>query len=129
MPVRRVFFAALVSLGLAGCGMINSAQTDSDVTQIRFKDDAAANASPGDAILNLQFVDQSGKTIRPRDFVGKHNLVLVFVKGYNGSICPYCSAYTSGLISNFHEYSAGIPTFCWFIPSPSRTNRSGWTSF
>ena len=59
-------------------------------------------ATVGEPILNLEFTNQAGKTIRPRDFVGKQNLVIVFVKGYNGSICPYCSAYTSGLISNFN---------------------------
>lgn len=94
--------AAVFSLLMFGCGYGGLFPSDSDGrAEIRFKDDAVANASPGDAILNLQFVDPSGKTVRPRDLIAKHNLVLVFVRGYNGSICPYCSAYTSGLISNF----------------------------
>jgi peroxiredoxin len=32
--------------------------------------------------------------------------VLVFTRGYNGSICPYCSSYTSGLISNYRAIAA-----------------------
>jgi peroxiredoxin len=103
MPMQCALFGtAVASLLVIGCGSKDLYQSDSAADDaIRFKDDAVANAAPGDSILNLQFVDQSGKTIRPRDFIAKHNLVLVFVRGYNGSICPYCSAYTSGLISNF----------------------------
>ncbi len=63
------------------------------------------NASPGNALVNLQFVDQSGKTIRPKDWIGTKNLVLVITRGYNGGICPYCSSYTSSLISNYPAIS------------------------
>jgi peroxiredoxin len=103
MPMQCALFgAAVASLILIGCGSNDLYPANSDgQAEIRFKDDVVANAAPGDSILNLQFVDQSGKTVRPRDFISRHNLVLVFVRGYNGSICPYCSAYTSGLISNF----------------------------
>jgi peroxiredoxin len=106
MPVRCTLAAVAVAcLWLVGCdagGFSGSA----GAAEIRFNDDAIANATPGDAILNLAFVDQSGKTIRPRDLTAKHNLVLVFTRGYNGSICPYCSSYTSGLISNYPAIAA-----------------------
>jgi peroxiredoxin len=72
---------------------------------MHFKDDAVTNAAPGDGLLSLQFVDQAGKTVRPRDLVGAKNLVLVFTRGYNGSICPYCSSYTSSLITNYPKIS------------------------
>jgi peroxiredoxin len=100
MPGRQALMAAAAaSLFAVGC---SSGGLDSPGDgEIHFRDDTVANASPGDAILNLQFVDQAGKTVRPRDFIGTHNLLLVFVRGYNGAICPYCSAYTSGLITNF----------------------------
>jgi peroxiredoxin len=103
MPPRAALLTATAITGvLAGCGWGDLFSTGSSgEPEIRFNDDAVANASPGEPILNLEFTNQAGKTIRPRDFVGKQNLVVVFVKGYNGSICPYCSAYTSGLISNF----------------------------
>jgi peroxiredoxin len=102
-PTRRALVSAvLFGFCLHGCstGEANRSGSAGD-PEIRFKDDTVSNASPNDTILNLEFVDQAGKTIRPRDLIGTHNLVLVFVRGYNGSICPYCSAYTSGLISNF----------------------------
>jgi peroxiredoxin len=102
-PERRALVgAAIFSLGLCSCGAGDANRYESaGDSEIRFKDDTNSNASPSDAILNLAFVDQTGKTIRPRDLIGTHHLVLVFVRGYNGSVCPYCSAYTSGLISNY----------------------------
>jgi peroxiredoxin len=108
MPMPCALFgAALFSLFLTGCSSDDPYQNDSiGGGMIRFKDDAVANAAPGEAILNLSFIDQSGKTFRPRDFTAKQNLVLVFVRGYNGSICPYCSTYLSGLIANFKEIAA-----------------------
>jgi peroxiredoxin len=103
---RRFLGAALVAFCLCSCETGNdySSEYGSDPA-IHFKDDAASNSSPSDAILNLAFVDQSGKAIRPRDLIGSQHLVLVFVRGFNGAVCPYCSAYTSGLISNFAAIS------------------------
>src|ERR1700722_17524867 len=104
MPVRVALLAVAVTSGLvAGCGWGGYLSSGSSgEPEIRFNDEAVANVSGGEPILNLEFTNQDGKTIRPRDLIGKQNLVIVFVKGYNGSICPYCSAYTSGLISNFN---------------------------
>ena len=98
-------FAAILS----GCG--RSAPNADDAADligpadIHFQDDAVTNASPGDALVNLQFVDQTGKTVRPKDLIGAKNLVLVFTRGYNGGICPYCSSYTSSLITNYPAIS------------------------
>ena len=101
-PERRALIGAVIAgLLLYGCGGGATGIDNGVASEIHFKDDTVSNASPGDAILNLEFTDQSGKAIRPRDLIGSKNLILVFVRGYNGSVCPYCSAYTSGLISNF----------------------------
>src|SRR5579885_2488344 len=98
----------LVAL-LGGCGRsAPNADDTSDLigpADIHFQDDAVTNASPGDALVNLQFVDQTGKTVRPKDLIGAKNLVLVFTRGYNGGICPYCSSYTSSLITNYPAIS------------------------
>jgi peroxiredoxin len=99
---RALIAGALLPLCLVGCASGDPyGYQSTNEPEIRFKDDAVSNASPNDAILNLAFVDQTGKTIKPRELIGTHNLVLVFVRGFNGSVCPYCSAYTSGLISNY----------------------------
>jgi AhpC/TSA family len=106
---RRIRTALVVTLVAIGCGRYpaNTGDTGDLIgpADIHFNDDAATNAAPGDALLNLQFVDQQGKTVRPRDLLGAKNLVLVFTRGYNGSICPYCSRYTSGLITNYAAIS------------------------
>jgi len=99
--------ALLFSVLLVGCGRYAPGNSADSIgpADIHFLDDAAPNAAPGDAILNLQFVDQAGKTVRPRDLIGAKNLVVVFTRGYNGSICPYCSSYTSSLITNYPKIS------------------------
>jgi hypothetical protein len=91
----------------AGCGRYAPGDSADSIgpADIHFKDDAATNATPGDGLLNLQFTDQAGKTVRPRDLIGRKNLVLAFTRGYNGSICPYCSSYTSSLITNYSKIS------------------------
>jgi len=97
----------LLCLLVAGCAR-NGPGDSADLIgpgDIHFLDDAAPNAAPGDAILNLQFIDQAGKSVRPRDLIGAKNLVVVFTRGYNGSICPYCSSYTSSLITNYPKIS------------------------
>jgi peroxiredoxin len=110
MPLRCTLLglAAVASLCLAGCGGTGfgsfgagSSSDQAGADDIHFRDDATTNVSPGDALANLAFVDESGRTIHPRDFAGKKNLVLVFTRGYNGSICAYCSTYTSSLIANY----------------------------
>jgi peroxiredoxin len=99
--------ALLFSALVAGCGRYTPRDSADSIgpADIHFLDDAVPNAAPGDAILNLQFVDQGGKTVRPRDLIGAKNLVVVFTRGYNGSICPYCSSYTSSLITNYPKIS------------------------
>ena len=124
----RAFLAVVVVGAIAaGCGR-QSPSDSADLigpADIKFNDDAATNAAPGDAILNLQFVDQAGKTVRPRDLIGTKNLVLVFTRGYNGSICPYCSSYTSGLITNYPKISErGTEVLVVYpISKPDQTQR------
>jgi peroxiredoxin len=97
----------LLCLLVAGCARSDPGDSADSIgpADIHFLDDAATNAAPGDAILNLQFIDQAGKSVRPRDLIGAKNLVVVFTRGYNGAICPYCSSYTSSLITNYPKIS------------------------
>jgi peroxiredoxin len=106
LRLARMFdIAMIVGVGslLAGCGTGSSGDPASG--EIRFNDDAVTNSDPADRLAKIEFAAQSGKKISPSDYVGKKNLVLVFVKGYTGSICPFCSAYTSGLITNYSAIS------------------------
>lgn len=71
--------------------------------EIHFKEDVVSNSEPGNALLDLEFVDQSAQAIGPKNFLGKKNLVLVMTRGNTGYICPYCSTYTSSLIANYAQ--------------------------
>ena len=104
LGIRAVLLLCLL---VAGCARNSPGDSADSIgpADIHFLDDAAPNAAPGDAILNLQFIDQAGKSVRPRDLIGAKNLVVVFTRGYNGSICPYCSSYTSSLITNYPKIS------------------------
>jgi peroxiredoxin len=104
LGIRAVLLLCLL---VAGCARNSPGDSADSIgpADIHFLDDAAPNAAPGDAILNLQFTDQAGKSVRPRDLIGAKNLVVVFTRGYNGSICPYCSSYTSSLITNYPKIS------------------------
>jgi peroxiredoxin len=104
LGIRAVLLHCLLAAGCARNAPGDSADSIGPA-DIHFLDDAAPNAAPGDAILNLQFIDQAGNSVRPRDLIGAKNLVVVFTRGYNGSICPYCSSYTSGLITNYPKIS------------------------
>jgi peroxiredoxin len=104
------------TLLLAGCGAGLSIPGFQSATEsgyddyanefIHFKDQATANADPGATLLDLVFLDQEGKKISPKDYLGKKNLVLVMTRGYAGSVCPYCSTYTSSLITNYSAIAA-----------------------
>jgi peroxiredoxin len=121
--------ALLIAARSAGCNRATPGFGDAgDVigpADIHFQDDVASNATPGDALLNLQFVDRAGRTVRPRDLIGSKSLVIVFTRGYNGSICPYCSSYTSGLITNYAAISqrGGEVLVVYPIAKPDQSQR------
>ena len=71
---------------------------------ITFRDDAQTNASVTDEQLDLTFVDEQGQSVRVADLRGKKHVVLVMTRGYYQARCPYCTAQTSRLISNYAKF-------------------------
>jgi peroxiredoxin len=115
---RLPYLGMIAAAMLVGCGTGDtgyarpdkrsatvSPGSDAATGEIRFNDDAVTNSDPADRLAKIEFAAPSSKKIAPGDYVGKKNLVLVFVRGYTGSICPFCSAYTSGLITNYSAIS------------------------
>lgn len=73
---------------------------------IQFDDAPQPQEAPTASLLELSFVDMAGQPVRIGDYLGKKNLVLVFTRGYAGSICLYCSAHTSRLLAQYSEIQA-----------------------
>jgi peroxiredoxin len=74
------------------------------VELIKFKDDVRANRQAEASDLELAFMDFQGKPVTLKDYRGKKNIVLVVTRGFAGSLCPFCVAQTSRLITNYQEF-------------------------
>ena len=71
---------------------------------IKFKDSVQHNADPPTGIEELEFFDTAGQKVQLSDYFGKKHVVLVFTRGFSGSICPFCATQTSRLIANYAEF-------------------------
>ena len=71
-----------------------------------FSDEVSSNRDDDGELSNLRFVDTLGEEVRLDDYRDKKHLVLVFTRGFSGQLCPYCTAQTSRLISNYAEFEA-----------------------
>jgi peroxiredoxin len=78
----------------------------SDANEINFLDTVAAQPGPETEIAELSFTDRDGKSVKLRELGQEKNLVVVMTRGYNGAICPYCSAQTARLITNYQQIQA-----------------------
>lgn len=110
---RSVNVVFLVSL-LAGCGKEpappagNSQFTGSyfeDYRKIQFKDDVRSNVAADGSIGDLIFTDINGNEASLKDYLGKKHVVLIVTRGFNGSICLYCSTQTSRMLTNYAKFS------------------------
>ena len=70
---------------------------------IEFKDSVASQAAPATDFASVPLSLKAGGTATLSELAAGRNLVVVFARGYSGSICPYCSSQTAGLISNYEE--------------------------
>ncbi|TWU48666.1 thioredoxin-dependent thiol peroxidase [Rubripirellula tenax] len=127
MSVNRFRQSALtvtivVSIGLAGCGASPStsepAAPATDVTaeptqvdesipnrKVLFHDEVTSNREDDGTLANLSFVDTNGSDVSLKQYQGKQNVLLVFTRGFNGSLCPFCTTQTSRLIANHGEFA------------------------
>lgn len=72
--------------------------------EIKFKDEAPANANFTPEQLELTFVDQAGQPVKLSDAYREKNIVLVVTRGFHQARCPFCTAQTSRLISNYDKF-------------------------
>ena len=53
----------------------------------------------------IKLVDAKGKDVELSSLLGKP-LVLVFMRGFAGTVCPYCTSYTAQMASRYDEFTA-----------------------
>lgn len=70
---------------------------------IKFRDAVVSQVAPATNFASVPLRLKSGGTATLSELASGRNLVVVFARGYSGSICPYCSTQTAGLISNYEE--------------------------
>lgn len=106
----------LVCLCLAGCGgkeapsrfATGFSQPTGDPyglspDDIKFLDHAESNSPLEGDIFGLEFTMRDGNPVKLKDVAPGKSLIVVMTRGYNGSICPYCSTQVSRLIANYGE--------------------------
>lgn len=66
--------------------------------------EAASNQKTGAVISGetVKLIDAQGKPVAIKEFRGKP-LVLVFMRGFAGYICPYCTTYTAQIATRYPE--------------------------
>jgi peroxiredoxin len=74
-----------------------------DPSEIVFLDDVDSAPLPEPNFLELPLTKIDGSTTTLQELAAGKTLVVVFTRGYNGAICPYCSTQTSSLIANYSE--------------------------
>jgi len=111
LPVILVAFALLS----VGCSKENrmmlvelfggsSSEYDVDYDAIEFKDNVETNVDPPEDLSKLKFVNTEGEKVALDDYLGQQHLVLIFTRGFSGSICPFCTTQTSRLIANYKQF-------------------------
>ena len=100
----RCFFLGI--FGIVCCVGCDSTRSGYGPTpaKLEFKDNVQSNAEAPANIGQLTFVNRHGETVNLADYVGKQNVLLVFMRGFSGAICPFCQTQTSRLISNYDKF-------------------------
>lgn len=87
----------------------NQNASDNDILltgsdEIVFQESVATNREIPENLEDLEFKDKNGDTVSLKEFVGKKNVILVFTKGFDGTLCPFCTTQTSRLIANYDRF-------------------------
>jgi peroxiredoxin len=118
MRLLSVFACAALVLGLVGC---NDTQPDpapkeepsslrkklkhpGKLTFHEFKGQDSNQATGGKIKGdNVNLVNAEGKEVALSTLLGKP-LVMVFMRGFNGDVCPYCTTYTAQMATRYEEF-------------------------
>lgn len=92
-----------VAVGLTLYFQKQAANPYEQLSQIKFKTGLTSNSQPTADLTSLKLTTADGNSIDLNQFVGKSKLVFVVLRGYNGSICPFCSAQTQRLVNRYED--------------------------
>jgi peroxiredoxin len=84
--------------------VVDEATAMPSAEEIQFEDRVQSNRADDGTLGDLEFVDTQGNTVRVDRYRGKKNVLLVFTRGFSGSLCPYCTTQTSRLIANYDKF-------------------------
>lgn len=90
---------------------------------IKFLDEAASQPAPSADLLTIPVTTAEGRETTLKELSGGKRMVVVFTRGFAGSICPYCSTQTSRLIANYPEFSKRNTEVVVIYPLKEGTDR------
>lgn len=114
----RVLICLVLSLGLLGCASTSPegggtqkerkhANHAGSLTFHEFKGQEPTTKPEGKKIKGkgVTLVNAEGKEVELSSLLGKP-LVLVFMRGFAGTVCPYCTSYTAQMAARYDEFTA-----------------------
>lgn len=107
--MRPFVFLLATSLLLAGCSSSGPKKGKSKLTRYTFED-KDSNSETGEAWEKEAddgptLIDTTGEPVRLSKWRGQP-VVLVFMRGFAGYICPYCATYTAQISTRYQEIKA-----------------------
>jgi peroxiredoxin len=79
-----------------------------------------------DGLGDLVVYTPSGEESKLSEYMGKHNLVLVFSRGFFGSICPFCSTQMHALAEAYPEFEKRNARVVVVFPISNSSDRERW---
>ena len=86
--------------------MAGKKMADKKMANPKVADDATSKSKDADngSLQGVEFVDTDGNKVALANFIEKKNVLLVFTRGFSGSLCPFCTTQSSRLIANFDSF-------------------------
>mgnify|MGYP006299911681 CR=1 FL=1 len=75
----------------------------------------------GDPLPYTRFVNQQGEVVDLARHRGTDRVLLVFMRGFDGYVCPYCTRQTSELAERYEEITAAGTRVYIVYPGPAET--------
>lgn len=100
--IRKLFFAALLFVSMACTVPINFSFSGDKPSNLK---ETGAKQTLGEKlpVPETDLVTAKGEKISLKKYAGK-SVVLVFMRGFSGYVCPYCATYTAQLSLKYEEF-------------------------